>query len=221
MWGYPMTSDRDSFITGICESPEDDNLRLVYADWLEENGEADRAEFIRVQIAISLLREPEYKTARDLVPSIRNYPHGSCGACDVDRYCSYHALQAREKELLFSIRLAWFPAFPGWLTVIEPYDYANPNAPVMSISRGFVSALALPRYALPNLPAFLATQPIERITVEGVEVAIIKDRYGWQTWNTVWYNRATLVAGIGEWIESVLPVPINLDFSWMPLTATP
>ena len=35
------------------ETPADDMPRLVLADWLDENGDADRAAFIRVQIALS------------------------------------------------------------------------------------------------------------------------------------------------------------------------
>jgi len=34
----------------IIARPEDDGPRLVYADWLEEHGDSDRAEFIRVSI---------------------------------------------------------------------------------------------------------------------------------------------------------------------------
>jgi uncharacterized protein (TIGR02996 family) len=34
----------------IIENPEDDTPRLVYADWLEENDELDRATFIRLQL---------------------------------------------------------------------------------------------------------------------------------------------------------------------------
>jgi uncharacterized protein (TIGR02996 family) len=30
------------------ETPEDDSPRLVLADWLDEHGDAERAEFIRV-----------------------------------------------------------------------------------------------------------------------------------------------------------------------------
>ncbi len=35
------------------EAPADDMPRLVLADWLDENGESDRATFVRVQIALS------------------------------------------------------------------------------------------------------------------------------------------------------------------------
>ena len=40
----------EPFLRAICADPEDDTARLVYADWLDENGDPDRAEFIRVQI---------------------------------------------------------------------------------------------------------------------------------------------------------------------------
>jgi uncharacterized protein (TIGR02996 family) len=42
-------SERDAYLRAICGSPEDDSVRLVYADWLEEHGDAVRAEFIRLQ----------------------------------------------------------------------------------------------------------------------------------------------------------------------------
>jgi uncharacterized protein (TIGR02996 family) len=37
----------------IIAHPHDDSPRLVYADWLEEQGECDRAEFIRLQIQLA------------------------------------------------------------------------------------------------------------------------------------------------------------------------
>ncbi len=37
----------------IVERPDDDAPRLIYADWLEENGDADQANFIRDQIALA------------------------------------------------------------------------------------------------------------------------------------------------------------------------
>ena len=37
------------FLAAIREAPEDDAPRLIYADWLDEHGEPERAEFIRVQ----------------------------------------------------------------------------------------------------------------------------------------------------------------------------
>src|SRR5579872_2345684 len=48
----------EAFLQAICENPDDDTVRLVYADWLEENGEAERAAFIRKQC--ELARVPEH-----------------------------------------------------------------------------------------------------------------------------------------------------------------
>jgi uncharacterized protein (TIGR02996 family) len=43
-------SDGDALLRAVIENPADDAPRLVYADWCEEHGDPDRAEFIRVQI---------------------------------------------------------------------------------------------------------------------------------------------------------------------------
>lgn len=40
----------DALLASVVASPDDDLPRLVYADWLDENGDPDRAEFIRLQI---------------------------------------------------------------------------------------------------------------------------------------------------------------------------
>jgi uncharacterized protein (TIGR02996 family) len=40
----------EPFLRAICENPEDDTVRLAYADWLDENGDPERAEFIRVHV---------------------------------------------------------------------------------------------------------------------------------------------------------------------------
>ncbi len=48
-------SDRDAFLRTILAAPDDDAPRLVYADWLDDQGEGERAEFIRVQCLLSRL----------------------------------------------------------------------------------------------------------------------------------------------------------------------
>lgn len=50
------TPDHDAFFRAICAAPDDDGPRLVYADWLDEQGDAvlsARAEFIRLQCALA------------------------------------------------------------------------------------------------------------------------------------------------------------------------
>jgi uncharacterized protein (TIGR02996 family) len=53
----------DDFLQAIIESPDDDAPRLVYTDWLDEHGDADRAEFIRVQCELAKLPTPNPRRA--------------------------------------------------------------------------------------------------------------------------------------------------------------
>jgi uncharacterized protein (TIGR02996 family) len=46
-------NERDALLKAVCGNPDDDTPRLVFADWLQENGEEERAEFIRVQIELA------------------------------------------------------------------------------------------------------------------------------------------------------------------------
>jgi uncharacterized protein (TIGR02996 family) len=43
----------DAFLEDIIENPDDDAPRLVFADWLDDNGDPERAEFIRLQCALA------------------------------------------------------------------------------------------------------------------------------------------------------------------------
>jgi uncharacterized protein (TIGR02996 family) len=43
----------DVLLRAILDAPDDDAPRLIYADWLEEQGDSDRADFIRVQVALA------------------------------------------------------------------------------------------------------------------------------------------------------------------------
>jgi uncharacterized protein (TIGR02996 family) len=84
-------STADAFLQAICDDPDDDTPRLVYADWLEEHGNAaelDRARFIRLQIEAHRL--PEF---------------------DRRRYqCKWEA-----ERLLGRHRTAWLASLPWWV----------------------------------------------------------------------------------------------------------
>jgi len=63
-------SDFEALLRGVFQSPEDDTARLVLADFLEENGEPDRAQLIRLQceLAREQARSPR---ARELDKQLR------------------------------------------------------------------------------------------------------------------------------------------------------
>src|SRR5262249_51832482 len=105
-----MADDR-SFIEAIGASPEDDGLRLIYADWLEEHDEPDRAEFIRVQC--------------DLEPVRRQYEN--------DRVSS---LRSREGDLLLKHREGWLAELVALMGRWSGFDCGN-----VTFRRGFVDAI--------------------------------------------------------------------------------
>jgi uncharacterized protein (TIGR02996 family) len=80
-------SSRESFLAEIIANPEDDAPRLVFADWLEDNGDPNRAEFIRLQIRLDSM--PEY---------------------DPDRF----DLEERALDLLAEHREKWLVGLPAW-----------------------------------------------------------------------------------------------------------
>ena len=80
------TPDEAALLRTICATPADDLPRLVYADWLEENGRSERAEFIRLQVGLS-----------EQLPRSRHY----------DRL-------ERIKELFDTHKQTWYQEVPKW-----------------------------------------------------------------------------------------------------------
>ncbi|HJZ56927.1 MAG TPA: TIGR02996 domain-containing protein [Gemmataceae bacterium] len=61
------TREARSFLEAISANPDDDLARLVYADWLEERGDAPRAEFIRTQVERATLPDWDARRVRLLI----------------------------------------------------------------------------------------------------------------------------------------------------------
>jgi uncharacterized protein (TIGR02996 family) len=88
---------RDEFLQAIIANRDDDGPRLVYADWLEEQGEGERAELIRVQCEEAKL------------PECRACAFAANGPCDNP----IHALRRRAAVLLQQFGGEWFRADRG------------------------------------------------------------------------------------------------------------
>ncbi|MBX9580190.1 MAG: TIGR02996 domain-containing protein [Gemmataceae bacterium] len=52
-------TDHDALVRAVCEAPDDDTPRLVYADYLDDHGGHDRAAFVRAQV--ELARTPAWE----------------------------------------------------------------------------------------------------------------------------------------------------------------
>lgn len=59
-----MRDVKQGFIDAIEQSPYDDSVKLIYADWLEEQGE-DLAEFIRTQVKLEKLIKQGRNCSKD------------------------------------------------------------------------------------------------------------------------------------------------------------
>src|SRR5438874_337468 len=59
-YGGTNVETKAALLRAIRESPDDDAPRLVYADWLEEHGDPDRAAFVRARVRLARLspRDP-------------------------------------------------------------------------------------------------------------------------------------------------------------------
>ena len=118
-------TDRQALLAAILTYPADDTPRLVYADWLEENGEAERAVFIRDQRWLAMSHESGRKTRTE----------------------NRRRRSARSRTLDHGALSGWFGT-NGLATV--DFDRLNAgiidlnlgdNDVVVSVSRGFISAI--------------------------------------------------------------------------------
>jgi uncharacterized protein (TIGR02996 family) len=70
-----MTPDA-AFLAAIRAAPDDDAPRLIFADWLEERGDPDRAAFIRIECARAKTpRGPAYDALRDRAADLLGRHH--------------------------------------------------------------------------------------------------------------------------------------------------
>jgi uncharacterized protein (TIGR02996 family) len=65
-------SDEAALLAAIRTELEEDTPRLAYADWLDENNRAARAEFIRVQIESARVRRVTFSGQVKTIQALRN-----------------------------------------------------------------------------------------------------------------------------------------------------
>lgn len=132
-----MPSDAD-FIRAVLARPDDDAPRLIYADWLDEQGQSEHAEFIRVQCAIA-------KMERDAGPEFWRAVEERGTECDWNR------LRRRERELRANLG--------------NPFIHIPANVDCVW-RRGFVDGVRCTAETwLALLDTFLTTQPIWEVTL--------------------------------------------------------
>ncbi|MDY3560197.1 TIGR02996 domain-containing protein [Gemmata sp. JC673] len=133
-------NDRDTLYRAVLENPDDDTLRLVYADALEEGGDSRRAAFVRAHV--ELARVPEYepeavqakyhnqKKKADggrWITELPPLPEGLSWARDPFRRGLPGAIQSRDGATFVAHADDLFAQYP-----IESLELRGPRAPDMA-----------------------------------------------------------------------------------------
>jgi uncharacterized protein (TIGR02996 family) len=173
--------ERRAFLLAICERPEDDTARLVFADWLDEQGESERAEFIRIgiELAKGVCRRPVKRKAHE-----QWHDCGKCEGCNFRKFAkmSRSDIRARESEILLRDdwlnATEWFRA--GELELINVYnrpprvtlgtEVPGPTRAVFrcDYARGFLSRVECTAADfLKHAAGLFAAHPIEEVRLAG------------------------------------------------------
>lgn len=143
----PYDSPRwHEIVAAIRQQPGEDGLRWVAADWLEEQGEAERAEFIRVQLELAAI---------PLAECDRIYP----GCTVFDNRVMGHNHKCRGYEPEQRLRAIWNTGkVQGWLPEGMGWNFIW--------RRGFIQRIEGPLHALRQYgPAIARREPVEGCVV--------------------------------------------------------
>lgn len=140
-----MTSDGDALLRAICEQPWENTPRLIYADWLEENGQPERAEFIRLQIELE-----------GIPPSKRCNALQYDRAIELERKCDPPLAELLAGQLRWPERL-WSAELPAREGVVWQEGYIRGFRYVVA----FASMMAVRNHA----DAVMMASPVEDVAV--------------------------------------------------------
>ncbi len=120
-------TEEQSFLQKIIDNLSDDDTRFIFADWLEDHGQVERSEFIRIQIELA-----------ELVEVLQS--DEACGQplCDCEKL---GPLRERERTLFGSGHVAQYLSCGGIMNVaLYADDVAQSPVTLWGIvRRGFVS----------------------------------------------------------------------------------
>jgi uncharacterized protein (TIGR02996 family) len=150
-----VTATREALTAAVLADPDDDLPRLVFADWCDENGEPERAEFVRGQCELARLE--------------RKHHHECTGT--ITRAIETTELRRRSGDLFDADparTLSWFGLPRPWARVVRltPFDQDDPDYPYAVARRGFLVAVHLSSADwLAHGDAVLAAQPVTEVTL--------------------------------------------------------
>ena len=205
-------SERSSFMSAICDNPDDDTVRLAFSDWLEENACGKQAEYIRLGIEVARRGQEECANRVWHRPSNRSVPRFvRCGSC---AFC----IAMRRLEQLQSV-----PGVTDKMTFIYGHTAESPNVSppnsrwtTIYFRRGFPWLVVLPylTFTVPNAREILR-YPVTKIRLSDKEPAQVNavDRdWGGSAWTWFLGNAIAVTSQnhIPMWLSD------NLKKTWYP-----
>ncbi len=214
-------TDEQAFLEAILDDPEDDNLRLIYADFLEERGDGARAEFIRVQVELSQVKRCKKSTR--LFPDNHCLPP-YCLHCRPHKKPAYYRdLRRRDVELLtakhpsgVTNNLAWAEPLLVRVPAANWTDTTRRQEPFLRFRRGFVEEIGFPcRVFLEHAALFFGQAPITKVVLTDLEpheqiTSLGHRRVGW------WWRRSTWERHDepGEVLYQLLDAKEEIGWKW-------
>lgn len=105
-------NDEQALLAAILTEPDEDTPRLVYADWLQEYGNENRAQFIRLQVALANWSASEL-CVQSRKPYYKRRPGRQCSIFsrnpDHNCWCRRDAIQAQSDALVATHGDEWVP----------------------------------------------------------------------------------------------------------------
>jgi uncharacterized protein (TIGR02996 family) len=168
---------REALLQEIIDNPADDAARLIYADWLEENGDVDdqrRAEFIRAQMRL----DGEECNECFLIRQGGQRTNGGCRCSDEIR-----KLRWRERELIRTTpRTGEFVAYGyHWSEPLYRLELENGHNWEKAFRRGFLSLIWMPMQRwIDHGRAIVQEQPIERVEISDKDlISSLRTQFCW------------------------------------------
>ena len=131
-----LLTDGQRLLRRILECPEDDAVRLIYSDWLEEQGFLERAQLIRLQIEDARIPIHECDS---IYPGCTVYDGR---VVNHDHKCRGYALRERIREVCGPYTPgSWGGNFWDWFLKDYPGPISHEYGP--TVTRGFISSVSL------------------------------------------------------------------------------
>lgn len=187
-------TEGDALLRAIIEEPDCNDLRLIYADWLGDNGQDARAEFIRLQIAV-------WEAERDCLCGRKGGGHGPAGGQHHNGPCAGDQVRVeggqahRLASLLLDGNAAeWFAAFaPHGQISTRGALWRNGQAAICR--RGFLEEISLDCARLDVLPAVAKGQPLRRVVLIGKRPVSVFNNTTFQWVRSESYSESWCLAG--------------------------